>query len=121
VFTKLRIDNLLHDFCDDCWTKLKTLLEGTGTAVIELQQPYQYPNQGIITVPNNPGIVPIWTTGGLGQMNASNADAYTVIVTLTGGNGDGKTNFVGNVVTDQDTFMSNGSVHTVLMLNPMKE
>ena len=108
VATKLRIDNLLHDFCDECWTRFKTLLEGTGTSVIEFQ--YPYPDQVVVNAPNfDPNGQYIPMTG------------YNVVFNSSGiGNPDINVNFVGNVVTAQKTFMSNGEQNTTLTLCPMK-
>jgi hypothetical protein len=82
VYTKLRIDNLLHDFCDDCWTKLKTLLEGTGIQVQDpIYVPGSFPGQGwnqtdvlpnpFTLTPFNPNIGVIMT----GTMNAGSTAA----------------------------------------------
>ena len=128
VTTKLRIDNLLHDFCNDCWTKLKTLLEGTGTQVIEIPpQQYQWPNQGITTVPNNPGIVPSWMTTTSGPSGANmNSDMslqnqYTVVYTES--MGLEPINLMNFTVTAQNSSILPESCdrRIVLTLSPTKE
>ena len=107
VATKLRIDNLLHDFCDDCWTRFKTLLEGTGTSVVEVYMPY--PGQVVLNAPNlDPN----------GQYISMNG--YNVVFNAAGGNSQGDMNFVGNVVTAQKTFMENGEQNTMLTLCQME-
>jgi hypothetical protein len=107
VATKLRIDNLLHDFCDDCWTRFKTLLEGTGTSVVEVYMPY--PGQVVL---NAPSLDP---NGQYIPMNG-----YNVVFNAAGGNSQGDMNFVGNVVTAQKTFMENGEQNTMLTLCQME-